>query len=323
MTGIFLGIDAGGSQTRALAGSGNELLGTGLAGPANWTALGPDRCAAAIAAAAGQAMSKARLRPEAVTRACIGLAGYYPPWHEEEVRTTLAGVLPGLPLRLVPDLVAGWAGATGGEPGIVLTVGTGAAAYGRDARGQSARAGGWGPLLGDEGGGYWIGVELLRAVSRALDGRGPATSLTEAVRQHAACARPEAASACLEPGRAAGSVEEALRSVYRDAWSRERIAALCEVASRHAGAGDRVAMELFERAAPELGSLIEAVAHQLDGSARPLPISVVGGVAGVGAVLWSPLRRWVASVLPNARWSKPLGTPLDGALRLAQQETDG
>lgn len=323
MTGRFLAIDAGGSHTRAVVGAGSEVSGVGLAGAANWTALGPERCAAAIAAAAGQVLSEARLRPEQLTRGCVALAGYYPPWHAEEVQAAVAGILPGVPVGVVPDLVAGWAGATGGEPGIVLTVGTGAVAYGRDARGRAARAGGWGPLMGDEGGGYWIGVEVLRAVSRALDGRGPSTALTQAILQHAAAQDSTSSNRCPHSLSEAEKVEMALRAVYRDAWSRERIASLSDLASHHAGAEDGVAVEIFERAAQELGGLIESVARRLDGSRRVLPISVVGGVAQAGAVLWNPLKRWMAAVLPDARWQKPLGTPLDGALLLAQREAAG
>src|SRR5260370_914390 len=63
-------------------------------------------------------------------------------------------------------------------PGIVIVSGTGSIAYGRNANGEAARAGGWGHMIGDEGSGYWIGREALTAVMRAADGRGPATGLS-------------------------------------------------------------------------------------------------------------------------------------------------
>src|SRR5439155_1968617 len=113
---------------------------------------------------------------------------------------------------------------------IVLVVGTGTVAYGRDAAGRAARAGGWGPLFGDEGGGYWVGCEALRAVARAHDGRGPETALqrlvaVEQASNHGAFpSRPSRSSTGPLPGTI--GVEEGLRCVYRDAWDRERIAAL-------------------------------------------------------------------------------------------------
>ena len=171
MRRAVLGVDAGGTHTRALVLAGEGRTGMGQAGPANWTTLGPERCAHAIAEAAGLALRAAGAPASALARVCVSMAGFYPPWHEAEARAAISAALPGPSLRLVPDLIAAWAGATGGSAGVVLVAGTGAVAYGRDSAGRAARAGGWGPLYGDEGGGYWIGCEALRAVSRALDER--------------------------------------------------------------------------------------------------------------------------------------------------------
>ena len=84
-------------------------------------------------------------------------------------------------------LVAG----VGDEPGVVIVAGTGSIAYGRNARGEAARAGGWGYVLGDEGSGYWIGRLALRAVVRQADGRGAATALTPRMLAHFGVSRPQ------------------------------------------------------------------------------------------------------------------------------------
>ena len=320
MTGPFLAVDAGGSHTRAVVRGSGGITGTGLAGPANWTALGPQQSTAAIAEAAGHALRAAGQPPDQIIRACVALAGYYPPWHEAEVRAALTEALFGAALHLVPDLVAAWAGATGGEAGIVLVAGTGAVAYGRDPGGRTARAGGWGPLFGDEGGGYWIGCEVLRAASRSLDGRGPASSLIEAIRQPLVDQPCNASGVGRTAGSPPCSGEEALRAVYRDRWTRARVAELSAAAGLHAAAGDRVATEILERAAGELGALIAAVAGRLGWHAGLLPVYAVGGVTEAGPALIGPLERWLAAVLPPARFRTPLGSPLDGALLLARQE---
>jgi N-acetylglucosamine kinase-like BadF-type ATPase len=322
VNGIFLGVDAGGSHTRAAISGPTCIEANGCAGPANWTSMGLMRCVEAIAEASEQALSSAALVPDELTHACIALAGYYPPWHEAEARESIAAALPGVSFDVVPDLVAAWAGATGGAAGIVLAVGTGAVAYGRDLYGREARAGGWGHLFGDEGGGFWIGREVLRAVSRSLDGRGPATSLVEAVRQAElkTCCDPQAVNhACAGPE----SDAEALRAVYRDGWSRERIAALSVAAACHAQEGDCAANQIMERAAAELGCLLEAVVRKLGGYSSPLPVWAVGGAIDSGPPLLGPLERWVAAVLPHLEWRQPLGSPLEGALRLAQRERAG
>jgi N-acetylglucosamine kinase-like BadF-type ATPase len=217
-------------------------------------------------------------------------------------------------LSIVPDLIAAWAGATGGNPGLVLVAGTGAVAYGRDSRGGAARAGGWGPLFGDEGGGYWIGCEVLRAVSRSVDGRARETSLIAALRK---CENGFDTACSSTPDE-----EELLRLVYRDAWQRERIADLARVAASHAAAGDDAAKTIMERAAAELGSLIDSVVRRLDGGSRHLQLYAVGGLIDAGPPLLGPLKRWVAAVQPFVEWSKPLGSPLEGALHLAAREPE-
>src|ERR1700733_7704143 len=85
---------------------------------------------------------------------------------------------------IVPAAIClGIAGA-GDAPGIVVIAGTGSIAYGRNAGGEAARAGGWGHMIGDEGSGYWIGREALAAVMRGADGRGPETGLTAEILAH-------------------------------------------------------------------------------------------------------------------------------------------
>src|SRR5918993_494438 len=90
-------------------------------------------------------------------------------------------------LHTVIELVAG----AGASPGIVVISGTGAIAYGVSHHGVAARAGGWGPTLGDEGSGYWIGRRALAAVMRDADGRGPHTDLTRLVLRHFSLPPPE------------------------------------------------------------------------------------------------------------------------------------
>ncbi len=313
----LLGVDAGGTRTRAVVALGG-LRGIGEAGPANWTTLGADRCVAAISEAVARALEAAAIETERLAAACVAVAGYYPPWHAVAARSALLSVLPGVPLRLEPDLVAAWAGATGGRPGIVLVAGTGAVAYGRDAAGQAARAGGWGPRFGDEGSGYWIGIEALRAVARALDGRGAATALSATIGGSGADGMKEDATS--PPKEAAAMLEERLRVVYRDDWSREQVASLAPQVMRAAAAGDGVAGVIVERAAAELGALVLAVARKLGGSTVEETVATVGGVFDAGPLVRQPLERWLAAMLPNARWVEPLGPPVEGALRLAEEE---
>ena len=81
------------------------------------------------------------------------------------------------PLDIVGDHEILLHGAVGRE-GAVLIAGTGSICIGRNASGRTHRSGGLGYLIGDEGSGYWIGLKILSAAARSLDGRGPETLMT-------------------------------------------------------------------------------------------------------------------------------------------------
>lgn len=330
---IYLAIDAGGTHTRCAVVTEQGLrLGLGESGPANWSTLGPEVVRDSVAAAVTAARQAAGLAEgEAeIGGACVALAGYFPAWHQPAAVECLTPIC-GERLRVEPDLKAAWAGAFALAPGVVVVAGTGSVAYGEDAAGEAARAGGWGPLAGDEGSAFWIGSAALRAVARALDGRGPKTALVDAL------GKGGAASADAK-GR---SPEEALRAVYREGWGRAQVAALAPAVARAAAAGDRVAAEILEEAAAALGELALTVVCRLEGFGRvagepapasgnvtacqgrrpeeALPISLTGGVAAAGEPLLKPFRRWLALTAPHARVVPPRGSPLDGAALLAME----
>lgn len=137
----------------------------------------------------------ARRSAEPPEAACFSLSGYLeradgaPPTAGEVrvpvsalVGETVAEFFPGMArVHTIPDYVGNWAAATGGEPGIIVLSGGGTVAYGRDASGNSLRVGGWGHLLGDEGSGYWIGLEAIRAALRSWAGTARKTELEEAL----------------------------------------------------------------------------------------------------------------------------------------------
>src|SRR3990170_4800210 len=175
---LFLGIDAGGSKTVCLAGDGAVLRGRGEAGSANPSLVGIQAFQAAIAQAADQAIATAdHGRP---TAAWIGVAGSEVPAVRRQLHVAAREALGVDRVRIGHDgplLLA----AAGVEAGIALVAGTGSSVFGLAPDGREVLVGGWGHLLGDEGSGYDIAVRALRAVTRAADGRGPATALTDEI----------------------------------------------------------------------------------------------------------------------------------------------
>jgi N-acetylglucosamine kinase-like BadF-type ATPase len=151
------------------------------------------------------------------------------------------------PFSLDTDVVAAHAGAFAGQPGIVLSAGTGAICFGADEYGEKYYADGWGPLMGDEGGGYWIGVEALRAVCRSLDGRGPQTRLVSPIMD------------ALE----VRNGDELVIFVHSEACTRTKIAALSKLVFDLAEDGSSEASDIRARASALLALGVRSVANAM------------------------------------------------------------
>ena len=139
------------------------------------------------------------------------------------------------------------AGAPGGV-GIVVVSGTGSIAFGVDPGGRTARSGGWGYLLGDEGSAFWLGHAAVRLGIRAADGRGPATTLYERICDHLEVTVPDGLVAWF----------------YDQELSRHRVARLAKIVEEAAQDGDETADRLLDQAARHLVRAANAVDRQLD-----------------------------------------------------------
>ena len=128
------------------------------------------------------ACSEAGIPVAEIQRVCAGVAGASAPAIRSAIRDMLSRILP-LPagqIQVVGDMEVALENALGEVPGLVVMAGTGSIAFGRNQLGETARAGGWGWAISDEGSGHWIGRTAVAAVVRAHD-NGRATALTRAV----------------------------------------------------------------------------------------------------------------------------------------------
>ena len=248
----FIGIDGGGSATRAVViNERREVLGRGEAGPSSHYAVGPAAAATACRDAAQGAIQNARelhgeFNAGEIAAWGFGLAGVRRE-ADQELMNAFLGEICDLPFILETDVVAAHAGAFAGDPGIVVSAGTGAITLGADEFGEQFYADGWGPLLGDEGGGYWIGVEALRAICRSLDGRALPTPMTEPVFKML--------------GVSDGA--ELVQFIYSEECTRNDIARIAEIV--FALADERVleAVEIRARAASIMARGVRSVARAL------------------------------------------------------------
>lgn len=256
---LYLGIDGGQSSTTALIADGEgRVIGRGRGGPCNHAAASEGRAKffRAMTACLASACEQAQLDAKTVQFAavCFGFSGGpqdKDAYSRELVRSAR--------YKITHDAEVALSGATGGEPGIIVIGGTGSMAFGKTARGETARAGGWGYIFGDEGGGFDLTRRALRAALRAEEGWGPATALRR----------------LLLEATGAENANDLLHRFYAN-FDRTSIAAMATLVTQAAEQGDEVAQSILWSAARELATLVEGVYRKLF---RDLvPVATIGGV---------------------------------------------
>lgn len=325
----FVGVDGGGSTTRAVVVTDTlEVLGQGTASASNHYVAGVENAARNCRAAVDAAQNDSRriapeFSPDQIAAYGFGLAGVRRESDAAPMRMQLRPLFSGHPVVLDTDAAAAHSGAFSGGSGIILSAGTGAISLGIDEQGERYYADGWGPLMGDEGGGYWMGQDALRAVCRDIDGRGPKTRLTSIVMSTLGVANSEAL----------------VQLVHSPNCTREHIAGLARVVLDAADAGGQVAIAIRDRAVAHLSTSVAAVAHAMLTKAQErgiavqvealdLPVALRGGLleddflrASVGYNIGERMIDLKRDFLPLGSWRvvKPQFDAAVGAALLAQR----
>ena len=292
---FFLGVDGGQSGTTALIGDeAGHILGRGEGGPCNHAAAeeGRERLRRAIHESVGAARAETGLDPAArFTAACCGMSG-----GPDDKRAILEAILPADRLIVTTDAAIALAGATPSGRGIIVIAGTGSMAFARNQAGETARAGGWGYLFGDEGSAFDIARQALRAALRMEEGWGPATILREKLRQ------------------AGGAVDanQLMHRFYAPDWPRDRIASLAPLVDAAAEAGDSVAAEILQYAALQLAMLASAVRPLVCYAEEMTAVAFSGGVFRSQMV--QERFRQLVEVDPRTECMAARHSPAEGAL---------
>jgi N-acetylglucosamine kinase-like BadF-type ATPase len=299
----LLGIDGGGTKTHALITDGSfRIVGDGFSGGGNPLRAGLEEAVAHVEHAIADACAEARIEPADIGSACAAIAGINHPIHYYTMKDALDEALHIGHLELVTDARAALEGALDGKPGVVVIAGTGSIAIGINESGEQARAGGFGPTLSDEGSGYYIAQQALKAVVSSFDGRSPRTLLARRI-----CDKLGVASPADLPG-----------VIYNSDSEPVEIAPLAELVDEAAREGDEVAREILGGAGRELGRLAQSVIEKLNLNHRAFRVACVGSVFRSGEVLLGPFRDAVHSIAPLADVGPPLDSPAMGAVKLAQ-----
>ena len=297
---FLLVVDGGATKTlAAVVDTRTFTVGTGSAGPSNPFAVGFDAAISAICLAVGDALRSLGAAPGEVCAAVLAIASAD---STEDCQRLHDGVTAGYGLRrvlVVNDVAAAWSSGTLGGPGVAVIAGTGSNCFGVNSAGRSWRCGGWGHVLGDEGSGFWIGLQAMRAAIEFRDGRGPWTELI-----------PRLLSAY-----SLNAIEDLQALVYEH-FSKADIASFAVPAAQVAHDGDAVALEILHRAGTELARQANTVIRELDFTGE-FPVVLVGSTFKSGEPLLGPFAESIRRTSPGADLIHPRVPPVGGAVWLA------
>jgi glucosamine kinase len=298
---LFLAIDAGGTKTRCLLADENRVLARATTGSVKLMRVGEAEASGRLRAMLTEVAATAGVGLHEITRTCIGLAGLsidaVREWAEREIGNAVSG-----DLLLAGDEEIALDGAFRGGPGILVIAGTGSNVIGRAADGTMHQAGGWGPALGDEGSGYWIGQEALRAGFWAKDRSVPTTLLTEIGE--------------LWGANSLGEIVE-----MANARPGPDLPALAPIVARCADAGDELAVAVLERAGVELAEQIALVALKMkeSGGRRKVEAAYTGSVLEHISLVRSAMVAALKTSSPGVKVIEGAVDSLEGALWRARE----
>ena len=295
---LFLGIDGGGTKTTCAVADDRSVLATATAGASNIVRVGEGEARASLRKAIADACCSASVEPSRVQRTVIGAAGASVPGVRDSLHSMIGEVVGG-DIEVVGDMIIAMEAAFCGGPGVIVVAGTGSIAYGRTARGDTARAGGWGYAISDEGSGHWIGRRIVSAALAAHD---------------------SGSDVLLQPILSAWKLslfEELVKMA--NASPPPDFAELLPVAlnvlqSTRSGSLWRI----FEDAGHELGKLAATVLHRLWQQETKVTVAAAGGVFAHAPDIRKSFEASVLKAWPWSTFMHDLPEPVEGALWLAR-----
>jgi glucosamine kinase len=304
---LYLAIDAGGTKTNCLLADDRRILARASTGTIKLMRVSEEEATTRLQSVLAEVAALGNVSLAGVTHTCFGLAGISNPavqtWAHQIISAKVAGEL-----LLVGDEEIALDAAFPGGPGILVIAGTGSNIIGRAANGKLFGAGGWGPVLGDEGSGYWIGLEAIRAALRAQDRiglDGISSFLPRDIEVHWQLDS-------LAELVALANQRTGLRRPAPD------FAALAPVVADCARRGDALAAGVLERAGEELADQVTLV-YQKMAAPHEIGVAFTGSVLSEIAPVRAAMTARLAISAPTAHVHEIPVDPLEGALWRARR----
>lgn len=300
----FLGFDGGGTKTQCvLADAQGLVLARASAGPSNPLRTGYTRAWFSLSGAADSVLGQRKLRAGDICGICAGLGGAGRAGVARSAKTFFERGFPSAQVRVTTDLEIALEAAFGTGDGIILLAGTGSAAFGRDANGRTARAGGRGPWISDEGSAFDIGRRAVSAVVRSEEHRGPSTALSKRLLKWHECRNWD-------------SLLELIAKNPDDVFPKT-----FPLVAELADAGDAVAQKTLSGAAASLAELAALVSGDLGWSDREILIGQVGGVFGRSKFFDKAIETELKKAAPRSRLVESKMSPAEAAVHMAIRQS--
>jgi glucosamine kinase len=297
---LYLGIDAGGTKTEGAISNGAELLGQSTAGSCKVARVGQEEARRNLHQAILSACEAAKVKSQDIQQVCIGIAGASLPETAFWVAGVIRELVPGN-LNITGDHIIAHRAAFGVMPGVLVIAGTGSIAYGRNEKGETARAGGWGPAISDEGSAFWIGRQAVSSALRMHD-----------------MARSNGLLSTIANSWNVSSPEEVIR-LANSSDKPVRFAELAPAVAAAAEKGESSAQAIAESAGRELAALAGAVITRLWPAGAVVRVAMAGGVLQGSNLVRKAFQAALQSAYPNASVSFAYVRPVLGALAIAAQ----
>ena len=295
----FLGIDAGGSQTTCAVGDAQVVLGRSHGAACKLSKVGEKQARQVLHELIKECCKNAGIKPSDIDHTCIGLAGISGVKITESMHALLHEIVGG-EIKVIGDMMIALEAAFGDSPGVIVIAGTGSIAFGRNQRGDTARSGGWGPAISDEGSGEWIGRQAIAQAMRSYD-EGASTRLIAEV---------------LEIWRVATRDEIATRA---NSSPPPDFAKLFPAVLKSAEQHDSLAKEILTSAGMELARLARIVLRKLWLGPAEVNVRVSGGVITNSQLVRDAFQNTLRSERPDVIVTFEAVEPVLGALAVARK----
>lgn len=301
----YLGIDGGGSKTTCVVGDESSILATAVSGPSNITRVGEGYARQSLHQGIRRACAGARIDAQQLRHACLGAAGAGQEEIASVLRKIVREIVPG-EIEVVGDMQIALEAALDGGPGVIVIAGTGSIAFGRDREGRTARAGGWGFAISDEGSGHWVGRAAVAALLRAADESAEATKV-------------QPVSPLFREMQSVWKVET-LAQLARAANSTADFAALFPAVLAACDKKDELAPPILREAAAELARLAGRVVRRLFPDPHgTVPMAMAGGVFRYSAMIRELFYNQIHAAYSHVVLNPDVVEPVHGAWQRARR----